>query len=96
MEPATEGEFSTVSAFDCSGIVALAEAGSQSTHDLLLLLIGAAISLGGGLVLESVLGLRRLEGGATTNASQAEASPEHMTPTPSDELKPDQDTPRQR
>jgi hypothetical protein len=47
LTPPTEDEFSTASSFDCSGVIALSEPGSQSTHDLLLLQIGAAISVGG-------------------------------------------------
>lgn len=87
IQPPTEGEFSTASSFDCSGIVALAEPGSQSIHDLLLLLIGAGISLGGGLILDGVLDLRRRDGGATADAEQAENRAEPAPPTPSRKLK---------
>jgi len=74
--PPTIGAFSATSSFDCSGVVALSEPGSQSTHDLMLLVIGATISLGGGLILESLLGRgrRRRETAATGDTQGGDAA----------------------
>jgi hypothetical protein len=54
-DPPTLHSFPVTSPFDCSGVVALSEPGAQSRHDLLLLIIGGVISLGGGLIVESAL-----------------------------------------
>jgi len=65
--PPTVGEFSDKSYFDCSGVIALSEPGTQSGHDLLLLIIGGLISLGGGLILENIFHQLRREKGTRGN-----------------------------
>jgi hypothetical protein len=47
--------FATASLADCSGVIALAEPGSQSRRDLWLLIIGAALSTGVALLIGAVL-----------------------------------------
>lgn len=59
--PPTLSEFQRSRTPDCSGIVALVEPGSQSRHDLWLLVIGAALSAGVAVLLDVVL-KRRHEG----------------------------------
>ncbi len=44
---------------DCGGVVTIAEAGSGGRRDLVLLLVGAAFSLGAALVLEVLLEIQR-------------------------------------
>jgi hypothetical protein len=73
-DPPTVGEFSDKSYFDCSGVIALSEPGSQSGHDLLLLIIGGLISLGGGLILESIFRQLRREKGTLSNTDATDGA----------------------
>jgi hypothetical protein len=59
LNPPTLSEFATSASPDCSGVVALIEPGSQSRHDLWLLIIGAGISIGAGLLIDSMVRLTR-------------------------------------
>lgn len=79
LTPATLGEFATATLPDCSAVVALAEPGSQSGHDLWLLVIGAALSTGAALLVEAFIRRPRQETKTPLDAVEKKPS-ERSTP----------------